>query len=271
MAIEDASEAVPLKAKGEMDSESLLEETLVNNPGLLLRGLKLVGRQMPTAGGPLDLLGVDEFGKLVVFELKRGILSRDAVAQIIDYASDLEAMDPDVLAKHISDKSGEQGIEKIEEFREWYSRNYPEPEEGWSPIRMFLVGLGTDDTTERMVKFLANSSMDISLLTFYGFEYEGKTTPCQAGASGGRRRLSDSDISTIPKRRGEESAAQRPLGNTWRIRTLPGRESDVQEDLAGLLGEASPQLRGRLPPERSTDLEHTAGVYTPASILSRGA
>ncbi len=175
-AIEDASEAVPLRAKGEMDSESLLEETLVKNPGLLLRGLTLVGRQTPTAGGgSLDLLGVDEFGKLVVFELKRGNLSRDAVAQIIDYASHLEAMDPDVLAEHISDRSGEQGIEKIQDFREWYSEHYPEAQDGWSPIRMFLVGLGTDDTTERMVKFLANSSMDISLLTFYGFEYEGKT------------------------------------------------------------------------------------------------
>ena len=64
-AIEDASEAVPLKAKGEMDSESLLEETFVKNPDLLIEGLELVGRQVMTAGGPLDLLGVDKFGKLV--------------------------------------------------------------------------------------------------------------------------------------------------------------------------------------------------------------
>ena len=106
-----------------------------------------------------------------MFELKRGNLSREAVAQIIDYASDLEAMAPDALAKHISDKSGG----KIEDFQEWHRERYGEPQEGWSPIRMFLVGLGTDDTTERMVKFLANSGMDISLLTFYGFEYEGKT------------------------------------------------------------------------------------------------
>ena len=49
--------------------------------------LTLVGRQTPTEGGPLDLLGVDGDGKLVVFELKRGTLLRDAVAQILDYAS----------------------------------------------------------------------------------------------------------------------------------------------------------------------------------------
>ena len=48
----------------------------------------------------------------------------------------------------------------------------------WSPLkplRMFLVGLGVDDRTERMVRFLTeNSGMDISLLTFYGFRHDGK-------------------------------------------------------------------------------------------------
>ena len=61
---------------------------------MLERGLRLVGRQtLMTGGGYLDLLAVDGNGRLVVFELKRGFLSRDAVAQVIDYASDLNAMD----------------------------------------------------------------------------------------------------------------------------------------------------------------------------------
>ena len=174
-AIEDTSEVVPLEPKGQVDTESLLEETLVKNPQLLIPGLRLVGRQTPTGGGVLDLLGVDEDGKLVVFELKRGTLSRDAVAQIIDYASDLEAMDMDALASHISDRSGEHGIEQIDDFQEWYGRDFGGLE-GLRPLRMFLVGLGADGRTERMVTFLANnSSMDISLLTFYGFAHDGKT------------------------------------------------------------------------------------------------
>ena len=174
-AIEDTPEVVPLEPKGQVDTESLLEETLVKNPQLLIPGLRLIGRQTPMGGGALDLLGVDEDGKLVVFELKRGTLSRDAVAQIIDYASDLEAMGQDALASHISDRSGEHGIEEIEDFQEWYGRDFGGLE-GLRPLRMFLVGLGADDRTERMVTFLANNSgMDISLLTFHGFAYEGKT------------------------------------------------------------------------------------------------
>ena len=174
-AIQDESMAVALKSKSQVDTEGLLEETLVANPELLIPGLRLVGRQMPTEGGPLDLLGVDEDGRLVVFELKRGTLSREAVAQIIDYGSDLDAMDLIKLAEHISERSGEHGIEEIEDFQEWYSQDFGELV-SLKPLRLFLVGLGADDRTERMVRFLAgNSGMDISLLTFHGFEHDGKT------------------------------------------------------------------------------------------------
>ena len=171
----DGTQAEPLSSNNKLESEELLEDTLVKNPDLLLDGLTLVGRQTPTDGGPLDLLGVDEDGRLVVFELKRGTLSRDAVAQIIDYASDLDSMDPATLATHISDSSGEHGIEEIEDFEEWYNNRIGELE-SLKPFRLFLVGLGADDRTERMVRFLAeNSGMDISLLTFHAFVYSDKT------------------------------------------------------------------------------------------------
>lgn len=189
------SSVVPLASKGQTDTESLLEETLVRNPDLLIPGLRLVGRQTPTDGGPLDLLGVDEDGRLVVFELKRGTLSRDAVAQIIDYASDLDNKTDVALAEHIAANSGAGGIEQIEDFEEWYGENT----EGQSldslrPLRLFLIGLGADDRTERMVRFLAeNTGMDISLLTFHGFAYDGKTflakqVEVEAAADPGPRR-----------------------------------------------------------------------------------
>ena len=99
------------------------------------------------------------------------------MAQIIDYASDLDAKSDVALAKHIADNSGLDGIEKIDDFEAWYSQQTGlESLESLRPMRLFLVGLGTDDRTERMVEFLAkNSRMDISLLTFHGFAYEDKT------------------------------------------------------------------------------------------------
>lgn len=159
----------------DLDFEERLEEILVKNPELLMPELKLVGRQIQTAGGPLDLLGVDSDGRLVVFELKRGMLSRDAVTQIIDYASDLKNMDLDTLVNHISDNSGKRGIDRIDDFEEWYIKNLGfDSLDSLRPLRMFLVGLGVDDTTERMVNFLAQEGLDISLLTFYGFKQDRK-------------------------------------------------------------------------------------------------
>ena len=193
-AVDGASKVVPLEAKGQTESEWLLEETIVNNPDLLIPGLKLVGRQTPTEGGPLDLLGVDEDGRLVVFELKRGTLSRDAVAQIIDYASDLDSKSDAALAEHIAANSGVGGIERIDDFERWYGENTEQGMDSLRPMGMFLIGLGADETTERMVRFLAkNRSMDISLLTFHGFEYDGKTflarqVEVEAAADSGPRR-----------------------------------------------------------------------------------
>ena len=171
----EGSQVSSIQQMNQMDSERHLEEILVENPELLMPGLTLVGRQTQTEVGPLDLLGVDSDGRLVVFELKRGPLSRDAVAQIIDYTSDLENMDPDDLFNHISDNSGTHGIKEIGDFEKWYTENYEDEDLGsiW-PLRMFLVGLGVDDTTERMVNFLALNGLDLSLLTFYSFEQDGK-------------------------------------------------------------------------------------------------
>ena len=172
----DGTQAKPLGLNSRLESEGFFEDTLVKNPELLIDGMTLVGRQTPTEGGPLDLLGVDSDGKLVVFELKRGTLSRDAVAQIIDYASYLDGLDLDALADLISRNSGNHGIDKIENFQDWYNSGEFGELESLKPLRMFLVGLGADDRTERMVRFLAqNSGMDISLLTFHAFDYDGKT------------------------------------------------------------------------------------------------
>ncbi len=172
-AIEDP-QVVPVE-RTQMDLESSLEDTLVAHPEMLLPDLKLVGRQTPVGDGYLDLLGVDGEGRLAVFELKRGTLSRDAVSQVIDYGSALDQMNESELADLIADNSGQKGIEKIQDFSEWYREGFRASLELLRPLRMYLVGLGTDDTTKRMVDYLTEHGVDVSLLTFYGFSYAGNT------------------------------------------------------------------------------------------------
>ena len=154
----------------ETETENQLEEVITQRPELLMKGLKLVGRQTETQGGPLDLLGVDADGRLVVFELKRGTLTREAVAQVIDYSSYLATLEPDELSEHITARSGKLGIEKIDSFLEWYQEEFGKSFTESQRPAMVLVGLGVDERTIRMVSFLTESDLDISLITFHGFK-----------------------------------------------------------------------------------------------------
>ena len=99
------------------------------------------------------------------------------MAQVIDYASYLDSLSDEGLGQLVAEHSGQRGIEKIEDFAQWYSENSEyDGLESLKPIRLVLVGLGVDASTERMVSFLAqNGQLDISLLTFHGFHYDGKT------------------------------------------------------------------------------------------------
>ena len=62
-----AGSAVPVDEVVNTETEQLLEDMLVASPELLEPGLKLIGRQVPTDSGPMDLLGVDTDGRLTVF------------------------------------------------------------------------------------------------------------------------------------------------------------------------------------------------------------
>ena len=165
-----AGSAVPVDEVVNTETEQLLEDMLVASPELLEPGLKLIGRQVPTDGGPMDLLGVDTDGRLTVFELKRGTLTRDAVAQSLDYASDLKTYEFERLAALVREYSGRIGIDKIEDFEDWYSREYPGSTDALAEApRIVLIGLGVDDRARRIVQFLAERGTEIQLLTFYGF------------------------------------------------------------------------------------------------------
>ena len=178
--------AMELPTVDQFNNELGLEDLLVSNPDLLDPGLTLVGRQTRTKGGPLDLLGVDSNGRLVVYELKRGTLRRDAVTQALDYGSALNAMELDELQKHIQEQSkgAGTGIEPMEDFGHWYAEQHA----AWGddsasglddlaqllPPRLVLVGVGVDSDTERIVRFVGSDHVDISVVSFQAFDKEGQ-------------------------------------------------------------------------------------------------
>ena len=213
--------------------EDRLEETLVQRPEMLESGLHLVGRQTPTEGGPLDLLGVDEGGRLVVFELKRERLTRDAVTQCIDYASALNVRTPEQLADLIAENSGSGGVQKIDDFEEWYLERFEGNDlSDLLPPRLVLVGLGVDARAERMARFLSDGGINISVLTFFGFEHSGETLLA-------RHVELDRDETTQSVRRSGQSAAEKRQALQKRL--ADWGMTVLFDDIAGALRGALPE------------------------------
>lgn len=169
--ISDKKVPEPIKNINETETELLLENLIIEYPSMIEKDLSLIGRQTETGTGPLDLLGIDCNGELVVIELKKGMLHREVVAQIIDYASALSEMELNELFEHIENQSGIRGIEKIDSFEEWYTNNFSTNFDNLlkSP-RLLLVGIGADTKTKRMVSFLSEMGINISLITFFAYQ-----------------------------------------------------------------------------------------------------
>ena len=201
--------AHPLKTAGSAGTEALLEDILAQNPDMLMPGLKLVGRQLPAANGALDLLGVDSEGRLVVFELKREKLRREAVAQAVDYASWLDSLDDAELGKLIAKYSGQRGIDKIENFEEWFDRK-----DNWKsleslrPVRIVLVGLGADEPAKRMADWLAGQGVKIDLLTFMGYRHGDRMLLA--------RQLESGDGASEVKKRDQDASRYAMKQERWR-------------------------------------------------------
>ena len=103
-----------LLKEGYFDLEKQLEDWIENDPELLRSGLTIVGRQVYTESGPLDLLALDPLGRWVVIELKAGSVRRDTIAQVIDYSACIAEMPYQQLREKASEYLKEkQGLWRI--------------------------------------------------------------------------------------------------------------------------------------------------------------
>ena len=155
----------------QVDYENNLEETLIEHPDMLMPELTLIGRQLQTATGPLDLLGIDADGRLTVFELKRGDTPRDAITQAIDYASWLDSLSFSELSRRVSEHRPVEINRGFDTFEDWYAETFTEDQlANMRPTRIVLVGLGIESHAERMAHWLQDKGVVIDALTFHAFE-----------------------------------------------------------------------------------------------------
>lgn len=140
-----------------------LEGWLATNPALIAKDIRLIGRQVVTKTGELDLLAIDSTGNLVIVELKRDKVPREALAQAIDYASDLASWDIDRLSEECQ-KYNKQSLEEF--FGEQFPNTKVEDIVFNTTQRIILVGFRIEDSLQRMVEWLFDKySVVINIVT----------------------------------------------------------------------------------------------------------
>lgn len=131
-----------------------LEVWIKSNPEILGSDIAIIGEQVQTKSGPLDFLGIDENGNIVIIELKRDKLAREVLAQAIDYASDAAAWDINRL-NEICDKFSGQSL------MDYFTGKFPIKQIEDLVInqsqRLILVGFAVEESLSRMLEWLSNN------------------------------------------------------------------------------------------------------------------
>lgn len=150
-----------------LPSESQLEDMIVAAPSILNDQWMLIGRQIDTGfGGRLDLLAVAPDGALVLIELKRDRTPRDVVAQAIDYATFVEALQPEDIATIYGRFS--IGRDLGADFQTRFGIVLDEDALN-ATHQIVVVAASIDDSTSRIVRYLNDRDIAINVLCFQVF------------------------------------------------------------------------------------------------------
>ena len=136
-----------------------LEKWIKTNPKILGEDILIIGEQVFTKSGPLDFLGIDSSGNLVIVELKRDRLPREALTQAIDYASDVSSWD---ITK-LNEVCLEYNNQSLEDYiSEKFEGVQLEELVLNKAQRLLLVGFSIEESLSRMIEWLS-SNYDIAI------------------------------------------------------------------------------------------------------------
>lgn len=131
-----------------------LEPWIASHPAIIGDDIVIIGRQVMSKSGPIDLLGIDRSGNLVIIEIKRDKLPREALAQAIDYASDAAGWTIDKIGEICTAYTAKGLLEFI-------SESFPEIDVEALNIndtqRIVLVGFSVESALERMIEWLSDN------------------------------------------------------------------------------------------------------------------
>lgn len=161
----------PFKALvlGSRYQEQDLENWIEKNPQVLLQDepMLIIGRQVNTPVGIIDLLGLDSSGAGMIIELKRSPNQREVIAQGLEYVAWLSALNlgqirsiaDDYLRRNRTSQTFEEA------WQETFGTDADEAKLN-KQQRLFIVIEGENERITSVAQFLRGSGVDISLLTY---------------------------------------------------------------------------------------------------------
>lgn len=162
------SEAPTPLIEGRMPSERMLEDMVVAAPGILSDEWMLIGRQVITASGRLDLLAIAPDGALILIELKRDRTPREVVAQALDYACWVEQLKADAIVAIYGRFA--PGRDLAGDFLVRFGQ--PLEEEALNDShQIVIVATHLDESSERIVQYLGDKGIAINVLCFQVFTH----------------------------------------------------------------------------------------------------
>lgn len=158
-----SADLTTLAIEGRKEKEDL-EKWLKSDSSILGDDILIIGEQVHTKTGPMDFLGIDRSGNIVIIELKRDKLARDALAQAIDYASSVATWDADRISEECIKYTGKT----LDDFlNEAFDDIDIEEISINSTQRILLVGTYIEEALQRMIEWLSdNYDISINALTF---------------------------------------------------------------------------------------------------------
>lgn len=149
-----------------IDSEKRLEGILDKDISVLGDDYLVIGRQVKTKFGKyIDLLAMDQEGKISVIELKKNKTPRDVIAQAIDYASWIQGLSYSEVAEIYHEYAKE-------EFEPSFEQCFgaAPPDEINQEHDIVIVCSELDKETERIINYLSenyNVPINVVFLRFF--------------------------------------------------------------------------------------------------------
>lgn len=168
--LDDKSE-LPLAS---LKNEKELEDLIAGNIALLSSDWLIVGRQVRTSGGIIDLLCVDIGGNPIIIELKKDLTPREVTAQALDYASWVkDKIDADELSQNLAEiylKYSKDKESLNDAFRARFGIELDDNNDNIE-VQIVIVAINMDKSTERIIRFLQGYNININVLFFNVFEH----------------------------------------------------------------------------------------------------